>query len=369
MQPQILNVIGTRPKAGIKTVLDNYESSFKNNIIYDFMIFSEESTGLFDIQMRNHGREVYLFKSFRIKNIVKLYNDLNDFFKINKDKYNIIHIHTPNVAFIVSPIAKKYGVKIIIGHSHATKYSDKWSSKVRNFILLINRNAYFTHIGACSTEALKFLSRFTINKSKIIIKNAIKIEKFKFDYNHREQVRREYNIENNQILVGCIGRFNNQKNQEFLLSVFKDLKKYSKFHLILIGSGPNKRKLEEYILQHDMHNVTILDFQNNIHEIYNGLDVLALPSRYEGLPMVAVEALANGLPILLSDKITKDLSCISTTYLSIDDKKNWYQAILNTNPISNMKRRENRILEELGYDIKVEQRKLLEYYEEIINEK
>ena len=62
-----------------KTVLDNYESSFKNNIIYDFMIFSEESTGLFDIQMRNHGREVYLFKSFRIKNIVKLYNDLNDF--------------------------------------------------------------------------------------------------------------------------------------------------------------------------------------------------------------------------------------------------------------------------------------------------
>ena len=49
--------------------------------------------------------------------------------------------------------------------------------------------------------------------------------------------------------------------------------------------------------------------------------------------------------------------------------KNWYQAILNTNPISNMKRRENRILEELGYDIKVEQRKLLEYYEEIINEK
>ena len=35
-------------------------------------------------------------------------------FKINKDKYNIIHIHTPNVAFIVSPIAKNMELKLLL---------------------------------------------------------------------------------------------------------------------------------------------------------------------------------------------------------------------------------------------------------------
>ncbi|HAZ0836288.1 TPA: glycosyltransferase family 1 protein, partial [Enterococcus faecium] len=286
--------------------------------------------------------------------------------KENKNKYNIVHIHTPNVAFIVAPIAKKNGIKIIIGHSHATKYSDKILSKLRNFILLANRNYYFTNICGCSSEALRFLSRFTIKKNKFIIKNAIDISKFKFNHGHRKIFREEFKIKENQILVGCIGRFNNQKNQKFLLDVFYDLKKNNEFHLILIGSGPNKKNIEEYIKRKKMHNVTITDPRDDIYKIYSALDILVLPSKFEGLPMVAVEGLASGLPVILSNKITKDLLCKQTTYLSINNYKFWSEAISNTN-LSNYREREKaNILEELNYDIKKEQSNLIEYYEQLI---
>lgn len=91
------------------------------------------------------------------------------------------------------------------------------------------------------------MSRFTVKKNKFIIKNAIDISKFKFNHGYRKIFREEFKIKENQILVGCIGRFNNQKNQKFLLDVFYDLKKSDEFHLILIGSGPNKKNIEEYI--------------------------------------------------------------------------------------------------------------------------
>lgn len=52
----------------------------------------------------------------------------------------------------------------------------------------------------------------------------------------------------NKFVVGHIGRFNNQKNHEFLIDIFCEIyKKNNKAVLLLVGTGPLEEKIKEKV--------------------------------------------------------------------------------------------------------------------------
>lgn len=81
-----------------------------------------------------------------------------------------------------------------------------------------NPNKYF----ACSKNAGQWLFGKEISASNkvTVLNNAVDVEGFKFDSEIRNRIRDELKAEN-KLVLGHVGRFNKQKNHDFLIDIFK----------------------------------------------------------------------------------------------------------------------------------------------------
>lgn len=100
-------------------------------------------------------------------------------------------------------------------------------------------------------------------------------------------------------LVG-LGRLDRNKNWGLLLAAYRKLiRQGTRFHLVLIGEGPERKHLEmESSKLHLMDCIRFVGSHPEASAILPAFDLLCLPSRSEGLPNVAMEASAAGLPVV-----------------------------------------------------------------------
>ena len=158
---------------------------------------------------------------------------------------------------------------------------------------------------ACSQEAGEWL----YGKKKFeIIPNGIDFEKYKFDLEKRKLLRNKMKLEG-KFVIGHIGRFSYEKNQAFLIDVFRKIKnKNADAKLVLTGDGEEKdaiqKKAKEYGINEDIH---FLGNVNNVFELINVFDVFVFPSIYEGLPLTLLEVQANGLNAVISSQISNEV--------------------------------------------------------------
>ncbi len=119
------------------------------------------------------------------------------------------------------------------------------------------------------------------------------------------KLREKYNLDREDKLVLFIGRLEKEKNLEFLINSFNELKiKNKKCKLILVGDGRERNNLENLVRKLKLENSIVfkgaLD-HNKIPEIINCSDVLTICSMYESGPLVAIESLACGIPVVTND--------------------------------------------------------------------
>ena len=88
---------------------------------------------------------------------------------------------------------------------------------------------------------------FGENKKIQIINNAIGSEKFIFNNEKRINKRRELGVED-KFVIGCVGRFEIQKNQKFSVEVFEKFHKKNKDSiLLLIGTGSMEDEIKKIV--------------------------------------------------------------------------------------------------------------------------
>lgn len=289
---RILNIVPNMRAAGVETLIMNiYRNIDRNKIQFDFIVHNKKRE-FYDDEIESLGGKIYRLTYKDDKNIFKYIHDLKTFFYEHKE-YNIVHGHMQSMMPLYLYIAKKCGVKNRIAHSHNNSYE----KSIKGFILhvLSRFSRCFSTINfACSSDAGKYLFG---KKEYQIIYNGIDMDKFEFNINERKKIRKELKISKNEILIGNIGRMEKQKNQFFLLDVFKEiLQKDSNYKLIIIGNGSLKDKLMSYSKKIGVFENVI--FKQNIQNIYDymcAMDVFCLPSLYEGLGIVLIEAQTSGL--------------------------------------------------------------------------
>jgi glycosyltransferase involved in cell wall biosynthesis len=90
------------------------------------------------------------------------------------------------------------------------------------------------------------------------------------------------------------------KNIPLQLKALSKLKqKYYKFLLIIVGDGPERKRLEKLVIKLNLkENVVFEGWQKNIGSYLKSSDCLLFSSNYEGYGMVIIEALSFGLPII-----------------------------------------------------------------------
>jgi glycosyltransferase involved in cell wall biosynthesis len=373
---KILHVLAQRPKGGIGTFLKNMQSNIDTSKVqFDYLICDSDKTGDFDNFVKQFGSEVHVLSPLKSSKILRYISEINNFFKNHANEYDIVHGHLSSLGVIYFNIARKYGVKHRIIHSHATRLSDKKLNEIRNFFtelpLKQAANIYF----ACSKKAgeHKYGKKDLENHNVHIINNAVDVNKYKFDLEARVSIRKQLNLED-KLVIGNVGRLSNQKNHQFLIDAFKQIySKEKKAILMLIGDGELspilKRKVESLGLKDA---VMFMGKRNDVDKLLHAMDVFVMPSLYEGFPLVGIEAQCSGLPCIFADTITEEIMVTaSCKFLSLRlSKELWGLEVLKIHEKSNSNRiTASEIVENAGYSINNEAVKLQNLYHNIVHDR
>lgn len=289
-------------KGGIESFIMNYYRKLNNQKIhFDFLLNAPNP--YYEKELLENGSKIF-YLGLRRENPIKYEKKIKKFFKMHAYEYDCFWDNEStlgNLSYL--KMAKKYGIKKIIIHSHnSTHPSQNCVDKVLSVLHIINRykvKKYATNYWACSTDAAKYFYPFKENVK--IIKNAIDVSRFGFNKTERQKLRNKYGLDGYYVM-GNVGRLDYQKNQEFLIRVLSDLiKNGKKAKLVLVGSGKDKEKLTQLADELKItKNVIFAGVQSNMQAWYSAFDLFIFPSRFEGLPLSLLEAQANGLPILTS---------------------------------------------------------------------
>ena len=80
---------------------------------------------------------------------------------------------------------------------------------------------------------------------------------------------------------------------------FLKKKQIPPFHIIIVGEGPLRGKLELLIKHLNVEReVRLLGFREDIGDLLNASDLIVLPSLWEGLSIALLEAMAASKPIV-----------------------------------------------------------------------
>ena len=342
--------------------MNYYRNIDKDKIQFHFLC-DEDSTNIPYEEIEKMGGKVIIIPPYQ-----RLFEYQKELYRIFKENnYKIVHSHISTLSVFPLRIAKKAGVPIRIAHSHSTSNKKEWKRNLIKNILRPFSKLYANQFFACSELSGRWLfGEKTFKNGKIkIINNAIDLEKFKFNKEKRNEIRKKLKIDENIILVGHIGRFVTQKNHEFLIDVFNEIhRRKQNSKLILIGQGNLKENIIEKIKYLGLQDYVIFTGQTtNVSDYYNAMDIFVLPSLYEGLPVVGIEAQANGLLCEFSTDMTKETKVLNTTkFISLKETpENWANTILED--YKNFKRLDSfDEMTKKNFNIKEEAKKLEKYY-------
>ena len=346
-------------------VMNYYRNIDRSAVQFDFlcnwdkMVYSDE--------VKANGSKIYTIPK-RSEDYKAYKRQMRDFFEKHAKDYDALWYNTctlTNIDYLV--YAKKYGIKKRIIHAHN---SGNETSKLRGMFHYMNKlrlKSYATDFWSCSMAASKYFYNDSIigADKHHIINNAIRTEDYAYDEKIRNEIRKEYNLDDKYV-IGHVGRFQYQKNHEFLVDIFNEYLKLDKNAvLMLIGQGEGENTIRQKVSDLGIKdNVLFMGVRSDVNRILQAMDTFLLPSRFEGLPLVLVEAQASGLPCYASkDVITKESDITGNIkFIGLDkDAKEWAD-IIYKNKCFNANREEYaKLIKKAGFDINTETNKFISY--------
>jgi glycosyltransferase involved in cell wall biosynthesis len=161
---------------------------------------------------------------------------------------------------------------------------------------------------AYSQKGKAYLMKLGMEEGRIFVKGNVTDNAFYFHQTmrlkkDRDLLSKKFGVRANNFLY--IGRFSPEKNILFLLKVYQKLKTQKcDWGLILVGNGPERDKINDYINEYNIKDVYMPGFKQKeeMPEYLAVSDVLVLPSISETWGLVVNEAMAAGLPVLVSKR-------------------------------------------------------------------
>lgn len=234
---------------------------------------------------------------------------------MKKNKYDIVHVHTPVAAILGRIAAKLAGVKNIVYTAHGYFFHEEMSKLKYCFYYFLEKffARFFTDYLLLQSKEdyeLSIKKHFKQKEKTIHLGNGVDIkQKFNLKVINQEplkNLRDEFNILSDDLIISFVGRLVREKGVIELVESFQELNKEKKnMKLLLIGEVLEserdqflKNKLGEW--QEDK-NIVFTGARNDINLLLALSDFFVLPSYREGLPRSIIEAMAMENPIIATN--------------------------------------------------------------------
>lgn len=248
-------------------------------------------------------RRVGLFYQPRLASAIK---------RLNLD---IIHTNTEFSLGVFGRIMARE-LKIPIIHTYHTIYEDYThyitkgkilDGRAKKVVRAISRVCCNTvdEVIAPTEKVKELLEHYDVSREIKVIPTGINLEKFdKQNYSYRDiqGVRKQYGIKPEDKVVVYIGRVSHEKNLDELLQHMNHyLMKRKNVKFVIVGSGPDSKKINEMISKMESKDSIICMGAKPYDEIgtyYQIAQVFVSASNSETQGLTFIEAMAAGLPVV-----------------------------------------------------------------------
>lgn len=362
---KVLQVFGSLNMGGAESrMMDVYRRLDFEKIQFDFISLTKEEQ-YFEKEISFYGGRIFKLQSPRKVGIFKHILQMRDI--MHKGRYDAIHAHTSYHCGIVMLVAWFEHIPVRIAHARTT--GSKQYGKVTKLFQFFGRilvNFFSTTRLAISCEAGKFLFG---NKGFEILPNAIDMEKYHcVNECQIKKIKNELEINENDFVIGQVGRFDEMKNHHFTIQWFSQYINIDpKAKLILVGDGKLRTEAEHDVVDLGIQNrVIFTGVRADVNVLMNAFDVVFFPSKFEGLGGVALEAQAVGVPCVESDTIPLETDMGLDLVLRCSLKSNfeiWNSAVNQSKKIIRPSKNDIRkAFNKRGYSLTSEIEQLIEIY-------
>lgn len=321
--PKVLRIIN-RLNLGGPTYNAAYLSSklapeFETLLVAGMRDESEESSEFILEGMNLKPHYIHTMRrEINFKDDQRAYSDIKSL--IREFKPDIVHTHAAKAGTLGRIAAYQENVPVIVHTFHGHVFHSYFNKAKTNVFINIERimARFSTGIIAISEEQKKELSetyRICSADKIATIPLGFDLSRFSKDQQTlRDKFRRRYNISEDTLTIGIVGRLVPIKNHPLFIKAWKEVLKNQQLnvHAFIIGDGESRKELESlceeleivYNTPEKTREHATLTFTSWIHEIelaLAGLDIVALSSNNEGTPVSLIEAQAAGKPIISTD--------------------------------------------------------------------
>lgn len=123
----------------------------------------------------------------------------------------------------------------------------------------------------------------------------------------RRDVRREFAVPDDAVVVGMIARVDEQKDYETLAKAARRLVDAGvKARFLIVGGYSIEQsqlkhfeRVKQWLAENDVDDqFTFTDFRSDVPRLLHAMDIVVLSTHYEGLPLVLLEAMACAKPVV-----------------------------------------------------------------------
>ena len=254
-------------------------------------------------------------------------------FFLLKNKFDILHLHSSKAGFIGSYIGKLAGVKKIVYTAHGWVFKEnlskfkkslylfleKFSANFKDKIICVSQNDYDAALKNKITKEDKlvliyngiktnteFLNpeearQFVFNKIKKT-NNSSTLDLTSLEVGSKKPISRYIPLDQSTKIIGTISNLYSNKGLEYLIESASKLNViYINLIFVVIGSGPEEKKLKELVKEKELHNFYFLGKIDNAAQYLKAFDIFTLTSIKEGLPYTLLEALGAEISIVSSN--------------------------------------------------------------------
>ncbi|MFZ0708076.1 MAG: glycosyltransferase [Candidatus Korobacteraceae bacterium] len=216
-------------------------------------------------------------------------------------------VHSRNWGGIEAILAARLaGIPVIIHSEHGYDLNMQRGLPLRQSLYRNFSYRYATAVFTVTEELRRYHSaQARCSPRRIaVLYNGVDTEKFKGRPHLRSALRQQLGLSPDCLVIGFVGRMIALKDVLTLLRAAEKIaSELPDFQILLIGEGPERARLEEYVGGSPSlpGRVTFARNRPDIADLLNAIDVFVLPSLAEGMSNTLLEAFATGIPALATN--------------------------------------------------------------------
>lgn len=230
-----------------------------------------------------------------------------------KHRFDVVHTHTPKAGLLGPIAAKLAGVPVVVHTIHGLLFHDRMAMWKRmlfwipekvtalfsDFLLSQSREdmQVAASSGLCHVEKITYLG------------NGIEMSKFSpgCPSESRRAARAELGINDNDVVIGVVGRLVYEKGfRELFAAATELIPKHANWKFMVVGPEENGQRhgavsRQQIVELSRTGSVFFLNWRDDVSKWYGAMDIFVLPSHREGVPRACMEAAAMELPVIATD--------------------------------------------------------------------